>query len=877
MFGRAFFGGRYFGPRYWGDGDEPFVGTATCFFTNFEDSTIGDDPPSGWTMRGGGTHSLTVAYDSGEPIFKERVATLVNASNEENTVFSVDAVDGSTDRADADVVVCVYRHPIDAPERFVVHVRGQGSGTVTDGYQFAIDFPNARVRIYKLVGGVKTNPFSDLTSIIHPLGEWMMYRFRVNGSGTVTLEANIWFPGTDEPAFALSVSDSSSPITAAGWIGVGGYVSGGAATSYLNFFSLRTGGDSAHVPVLNDEYDDWLDNPNERRCLIEMAATGYDAAGADASPQTPTKTVYAYVCNGDEGYTSGDCDDPPLQYYAPWITRIPTFRREMSAALVGRAATGFGSFLVANPAEGEGESGVRDNWVRMKWKRDYITPLFGDPSWHKFNFRPLLKGRLQQPVKGNGSIEFPIEDLMALLQEPLQTERYDDTAAFPNTLKPMLAGNVRVMEPVPTGATTSYGPELQFNDGPVEAISDVIDGPAGLSAAGLVVDSVAGNVITSTADHGMVTGYGFRFNSGTPPSPLALSTDYYAIVTGPDTFKAEMTPGSGEIALLSASAGAGFDIFGWQRHDLANGKITLATQAVGRVVGYQVQTRSDAPFAYFPNLVEEFIFDRFGLSPDFKDEESFTQALLDITNTTGLAIFDEQITALDWLDRLSQGNRAWYGFSPTGRLQIGALKLPTGNPVMEFDEGDVKAGSMTLQRVILPVNPATLAARWSKAFLRGGALDVPPNQTAYLSNVFTPYFVEVGEAAGIGVPLDSYPEGSDVQDMPPLELLFNDNFPGLASALQSFYGKKLGVYSAQFRLRAMRLSLGQEMRLAHARLQWKAWDAYDPASPDNTDDVDSTLAIVLGLDVNPSATDPFPVRLTMLRPIPGHYPEENLN
>lgn len=838
-----------------------------CVFTNFEDSHIGDEPPLGWTARGPArdlspvTQTLTVAHST--PPFKRRVATLAVSDSDENNAFSLDALDVFDDLEDVDICVAVFRPSSSPPERVEFHVRGQGTTTITDGYRFSIDFTNARIRIYRRVSSTTTNPFSDL-SITHGAGTWKLYRFRANGSG---LKAKTWAVGDTQPAtWGLEETDGS-PITAAGWVGVGAYVPSGTGTAMLNFFSAATGGSDAHAPVLNDEYDAWLDSVAERCWLAEFSATGYDEVGADSSPATPTQTVHAYIAN--RGYASGACDDPPNQYYPPWMVKVPTFRREMGVALSGRATTGFGNLGVSNPAAEIATGGVRDDWLRMKWKREFFTLLLGDPSWLKFNFRIQIKGVLGQPTApAQDRIEFPIGDLSGLLNEPIQTERYGAGTPAENQLVPVLAGVVHHVEPVPTSTSTL---ELQLNDGPIESLADVTDNGISLQSLGHQIASVSGNTITATADHGMTTNYRVRFLGGTPPAPLALSTDYYVIASGltDDAFQLSATRGGGVITLTDTTAGAFFTAFGWTE-DFANGKLTPAASPAGRIICVTVLEKDIFDDTGLASTIEGLIFDRYGLSEDYKDEESFTQLVADMPDKVGLMLYDQQRPAGDILHDLTMGTNAWFNITPDGLLQVGRLALPSGTPDLTLGAHDIMAGSLRLDSVIRPVNPNTLAVRYAKRWWRSGPLNLPPERYVFTS----PYDVFVQTPVSTGVPLDDFPVNADTQERAPFDSLFSGSGVDELTRLRALYLKSVGVFSFQTRLKAIRLSIGSVIRLNHPRMGWKQWDSGDPSSPDNTATIDSTLATVIGIDSG--GANPFPVKLTVFRQIPGYYPESNV-
>jgi hypothetical protein len=74
-------------------------------------------------------------------------------------------------------------------------------------------------------------------------------------------------------------------------------------------------------------------------------------------------------------------------------------------------------------------------------------------------------------------------------------------------------------------------------------------------------------------------------------------------------------------------------------------------------------------------------------------------------------------------------------------------------------------------------------------------------------------------------------------------------------------------------MKAFPLKIGDTISLAHPREEWVQFsNANYPQSPDNTASLNGELARVIGIEVNPDASDPYPVTLTVFRQLPGYYP-----
>lgn len=845
----------------------------TKYFTNFEDSSIAENPPTGFTRRwlassAPANHAATVEY--GSPIFKRRQVRYYQAAASFPGMISLDAVDSDADRDDVEVLAVVKRDQAAGVTDAGVFVRGSGAAGAENAYYLVLAWSDSAVAntlyIAKLVAGVATTiatvAHTPSTSKAHYL------RFRVNGT---TLQGRAWAEDEAEPS-SWTVSGTDSAVTGTGWVGFMGY--GAAKAAEVNFLSVATNGDTAVTPLSNTNYYAWLDRQDVQRVVLtEMTALGYDSGG---SPYT--KTVSAYL--GNIGYTSKPWDSPANQHYQAAILELPNFRREMGVALGGEVSVGFGSIRVANPRPAgvsSSAAGERDDWLRMKWNQDYVRQYLGDPSWPKHDFRMVLWGRLGQPTAPDPTeIEFPVSDLLGLLDQPFQTNAYT-SGPFDDQMKPYLAGRVAFMEPVPTSTVTL---EQQIHDGSVNDITDVYDDGVSLTGDDTVnAVTPASDLISTAAAHGMVAGYTVQFYSGTPPAPLALTTVYYVIASGltATAFKLSATLGGGAINITGSTTGAQFVKLGFSK-DLSNGKFTLASNPAGRIM-VGTPTRSASASGHYPGaVISDIVFTKYGLSLDHKDQDAFDALDADLPFHCGAVFYGEKTPAIDALRRICDGVNAWYGVTPDGLLQVGRLALPEATAVMSFTEADVKAGSLRLERKIPPVNRPQITVTMGPNFYLNGPLNLAPYKYASL---LRPYTTQKGSAwPAAGVPLDDHPDKGAYIDLPTFHSLFSSpsDTPTEPTRLETFYELTLGVFNFQTRLSASRLSIGETIQLEHSRLGWRTYDgASTEASPDNTNDFDATKAVVIGIDTDLSSRDAFPVTLTVFRQIPGYYPTANVN
>lgn len=858
----------------------------TKYFTNFEDSHIGDTPPVGWTRRGtvdAALYSMTVGY--GTPVFKRRHGHLNIVGAQGQSGFSYDAPGNVVD------FDCVVGLKFGTLTYTIVHARAQGTSSVTDGYQFETTLGSKWVKVWKVVGSVRTaiGTVLDLVSFGMLAGDSLLLRFRVNGTAPAVITARAWVAGTPEPTtWGLTITDSSSPITAAGWCGVGGTNLATPTPAYtdVNFFSVGTFGDSAQAPLVNADFTAWLDAVNERRVIAELSHLGFDPT---TSPYT--STVTKYIANG--GYTSKPWDSPANQHYDGWISRIPTFRQEMGIALSGEAGAGFGNLIVSNPKAAATGAGARDDWLRMKWKREHARLWIGDPTWPKHDFRPWLLGYLGQPsAQDPGQISFPISDLSTLLNDPLQRNLIA-TGGSANKYKPIALGRPGWVEAVQIGPL-----EYQVHDGsisPTTSTGFVVyddfvslryndDAPDTVSAVNLGTET-----ITATNPHGGVVDTRVRFLAGTPPAPLALDTDYWMIAAGltATDFRLAATQGGSAINLTAGTAGSAFLTYGWTEN-VGAGTFTLATSAVGRVVVEQVGQDDGEDIAtgldyrwQLPNMIEWVIFDKLGLSRDFMDTTSFEALVVSmISQIFGLWVDTDRHTTREVVGRLYKGSNTWGGWTNDGRLQVGRFDLPAATAVLTLYERDVKAGSLKLVNKLLPID---FRERTSGESAR--VTYAPKHYTAGAPQVSDPTgigfqdlktYLPLMSASSPSYPVDQAQQG-DVRPVEPFDLL-EVNAPTTEQArLATMFDKQLGVFEFYTRLKAIEVNIGATISLTHSRLGWKQWTPADPVSPDDpTATIDSRLAVVIAKDANLDADDAFKVKLTVFRQIPQFAPGDAL-
>ena len=843
-------------------------------FTQWDDaeisvgSHVGDDPPPGWTKRfdagsspndftrrvgGNGSSEIFVT----PPVKRRYLRSAQTAAG--RGALSWDRIDNDQDRADVEALALYIAGDNLESGAFIV---ARGSTAATTAYYAGLSPAADEIRIAKVVAGTPTDLDTDTFAVAARGAYWM--RFRVNGT---SLSFKAWAVGDDEPsAWMLTATDSA--ISAAGFVGL--WNEGNATQGAWNVFACATDGDTAVRPITEDEYAAWLDRQDVRRCVLaEMFATGFSPASADY-----TKAVPYYLSN--TGYNSHEQDSPAQRGYPAAIASIPPFKREMGAALRGRVTVGFGSLEVRNPRPSAAEPGVRDKWLRQKWQKSTVTLLLGDPEWPRHDFRPYLVGRLQPPTAPRPDvIVFPLKELSDVFSEPVQSTVFSGGTNFDGAFKPLTVGRATMVEPpLYDSAELLYkvhdGAIVDFILEDPTSLALVYDSGVSLSDGPFTVNLVntGSETIQTLVATGVVVNYVVVFTAGTPPAPLQLDTKYYVESTPASTqFTLATTRGGSVINLTGTDMGATFYVHGFDCVD-TDGDVQLATNATGRVVVDHVETDvTNAP--RIANMIEWVLFDQYGLSRDYLDDESFTAletALVDTDYDSGVWVDKARHTVGEVIDDIASGSNTWVGTTPAGAMQVGQLDLPEATAVMSFGKGDIAEGSLRQLTTILPVDFSKTDIVAAPVWLTGG-----PYQIGGVD--IEPYSVPPYTYGADATPIDT-PQQGDVQPKSTFQLVFPRTGAVLEQArLATLFGKQLGTFEFRTRLSAITLRIGQTIELEHPREGWRAYTAADGPSPDNPAPFDATKAVVVGIAANLSSHDPFMVTLTVLRQLPQHAPE----
>ena len=315
----------------------------STYATAFNEYTSGVSP-SDWTSR---WEAITTAWDirSGgddKVMFIDGTADMLVAWND---------IDADSNRATVEVLMRCKGQTTTAGSdpNLGVCFRADYSGSTRTGYYVGFH-GSTNLRARKVVA----NTESTLDTVAHGISGgfvvdtfyWM--RVQISGTSTTSIKAKAW-SGTigDEPGtWALDITDTSSPITAAGYVGV--YVNNSTTNAEIDFFSAGTNGDAA---------------PSSAGVAVDLAgsATGVASATGAITHGVPLAGAAAGVASatGNLAVTHyGIITTPPLKNNAGTVlaseTGVTVHLYSMAGGLVvtktGQVTNAAGVLTVTDPA-----------------------------------------------------------------------------------------------------------------------------------------------------------------------------------------------------------------------------------------------------------------------------------------------------------------------------------------------------------------------------------------------------------------------------------------------------------------------------------------------------------------------------------------------
>lgn len=832
------------------------------YFLDFEREHVNVIVP-GWTWRGGGSELSFWPRNLNAPI-KDRVLRVRSQGGGEGKFHTWDEMDLDAGRATIDILGVLVTSQENT--ELQVAVRGQGLATVTDYYAFSLQPSVNTVRIRKVVA---SGILSNVASAAYTFDAGADHFFRMRANGT-SLQLRIWEVGEAEPA-AWNINATDAALSAAGWFGVaakGG--PGSTPAAYVNCLSIVTGGGTAITPRTAAEFLAWCDAQDQERCFTaELSAVGFSAASS-----TFRKSVPFYWSN--MAYTSKYWDAPSERSFVPCIATVPSFDREMDHAFYGTAQITFSDMVIVKMGP------EFETWRRYVWERGQAVIRLGHPSWPLHDFRVWMRSRLREQPVGDGpnKMKFPFSSFSDVLDAPVRAEVIGGTGAFANAQQPMVLGHVKYLEPPSYDSATNQfqvhgnaGIEMEFSSqSNTRDFGDVLDNFISLKTSATVSSADAGaDTISTAAAHGMLIDYRVFFRTGTPPSPLAIGTEYYVVTVPTATsFKLSETRGGAAVNITTTTAGATFDRVGWW-YDFSTNRLTLPSKPVGRVLikyARQVDPAGPPPLPYnlAAGILDWVIFNKMGTPRDFQDEDSFTAFSNLITADVGLFIGPEPIQGIELVNRIISRVLGWFGWSPDAYMQVGRIDPPGTVPEMEFTQEDVVSLTLKPIRKVLPMDRPSCEVRYAARYYAQGLPQTANDEFAAAYQI-APRLTAPGAVTPLA---EQIPEAITYK---PFETLYIEEADAVAeqNRIAGVYKDPNGVYELLVRnLRAHRLPIGKTVKLTHPDFGWKLWTADDPVSPDNPATIDSRLAVVVGVKPDAHART---VRLLLMRPSPMQAPE----
>lgn len=352
--------------------------------------------------------------------------------------------------------------------------------------------------LVKVIAGVETSLAGPYTlSPLAVAGDFSLVRFEVAGT---TVRMRTWMVNSPEPSvWHLSVVDAD--IASGDYKGVG-YTKTGAAgditNGYIEFISIGTGGDEAPVPRSMIERRKYFAEGGNASVVAALLGVLGDDGGSGI-------TAYAPVSTHD--FRTGAGDVPPLTAFEDNLVDIGDFERKVGEQLMGAASISYGDLTIVN------SGGALDHWNDYNWDgRDYLIYLGGletgtGRAWPWWDFELINKGTIGN-VGWSGPQKFVVslQDPAALLDRPIQTNRYDvtDYTSWPQAtggrLKPLTYGTVFNVKPVLIDDNLH---KYQVHDGPCD-ITDVRENGASIMGS-VTVDYATGTFTLSGSPLGDIT------------------------------------------------------------------------------------------------------------------------------------------------------------------------------------------------------------------------------------------------------------------------------------------------------------------------------------------------------------------------------------
>jgi hypothetical protein len=292
--------------------------------------------------------------------------------------------------------------------------------------------------------------------------------------------------------------------------------------------------------------------------------------------------------------------------------------------------------------------------------------------------------------------------------------------------------------------------------------------------------------------------------SGTLPSPLVHSTDYWVIPDGltATAFKVSASRGGPVLTLTNTTTGGAIIGYHWTA-DLTTGKVSLSSKSAGKVTLDGLAGSTDASTIAVSALSATNI-----------DPSSQAKFKAVCTQTMGIYVKDRR-NRIDVANDVLNGIGAWYGYSREGMLRFGRVE---GNPA-SYDfvlaEDDMTLNSLLIESIVKPEKQHRLSFKnnWTN---QNGALfaGVSADQRALYSNDSSVSLASTSADVG---PNGSFHALAVIPDAQPTMLAFSSDAAAESTRLDAMYYGWGAVFSCEVGRIGTQFDIGRVVKVTHSR------------------------------------------------------------
>lgn len=415
------------------------------------------------------------------------------------------------------------------------------------------------------------------------------------------------------------------------------------------------------------QYQAWLKAENVQRVLLVEAS--YYAGDEE-------KTAYL----ASMPFVSTATDIPPHQPYADVVLDTPKFTAALGDALQGYTVPSWGDILIDN------SDASRDGWLEYSWDGRSVTVLFGDPSWPRTDFKPILSGTVAGiSFPSSSQIKLSIKDKQWALNVPIQSHLVGEPELISGTTYRVSEDPVESIDAIwdngvlldPSKYTTSpltTPATFTLVRPPVGKLTCEYTG--GSTATGQVVPLCFGEVCNIT--------------------PVTLSASLL-------TYQAHGGPVDAIVQVRDNGVPIGFVA------DLDRGTFQLLSNPVGTVTCDVRGATSGGVFVQgVGRIVRHILITCGGLTVADIDHDSL-RVFLDLCPQRAGIYIDSRRNTLDVLDELITSVGGFYTPNREGKLIFGRLDPPEGTPVLELTADDLVMGGLKIVKQSVPWQTARIA------------------------------------------------------------------------------------------------------------------------------------------------------------------------